>query len=124
MYLKIAVECKSPLLQKSLEVFLSKHLSTVKQCDILIKDEKVPNNKKCFYISSSPEEEKAPPFGFAILGSLFASVFLLSGTVWRETGGMTQKVQRSYFLIPAQIFSFTSVRSYIIQKRKNCIRKI
>ena len=37
--MKVAVECKSPLMQKSLEMFLQNHLSTLKQCDIVIRDE-------------------------------------------------------------------------------------
>jgi len=54
--MKIAVECKSPLLQKSLEIFLSKYLTTYKHCDIVIRDEECLADEKCFYISCDKEK--------------------------------------------------------------------
>jgi len=60
--LRIAVECKSPLMQKSIELFLDKHLSSVKQCDILIRDVKCLNDERCFYISSDKESDLLKPF--------------------------------------------------------------
>lgn len=60
--MKIGVECKSPLLQKSLEMFLSKYVSSAKNCDILIKDVKCHDNEKCFYISSESGADLVKPF--------------------------------------------------------------
>jgi len=60
--LKIAIECKSPLMQKSLELFLSKYLSSVKQCDILVRDEICLNDDRCFYISNDVEADLVKPF--------------------------------------------------------------
>ncbi|MEA2100385.1 MAG: hypothetical protein U9P72_09675 [Campylobacterota bacterium] len=60
--MKIAVECQSPLLQKSLEIFLEKHISTIKQCDIVIRDVKSLDDEKCFYISSDKESDLFKPF--------------------------------------------------------------
>jgi len=60
--LRVAVECKSPLLQKSLELFLGKHLSSSKNCDILIKDVKCAEDKRCFYVSSSKNSDLVKPF--------------------------------------------------------------
>lgn len=60
--LKIAIECKSPLMQKSLELFLSKHLSSVKQCDILVRDEVCLNDERCFYIGSDAKADLVKPF--------------------------------------------------------------
>ena len=60
--MKVAVECKSPLLQKSLELFLSKNLSSVKQCDILVRDVKSLDDDKCFYISSDSDSDLIKPF--------------------------------------------------------------
>lgn len=37
--MKVAIECRSPLLQKSLENFLEGHLSSPHSCDILLSDE-------------------------------------------------------------------------------------
>jgi len=60
--MKVAVECKSPLMQKSLEMFLQQHLSTLKQCDIVIRDIKCLNDERCFYISSSNDADLIKPF--------------------------------------------------------------
>ncbi len=60
--MKIAIECKSPLMQKSLELFLSKYLSSVKQCDILVRDEICLNDDRCFYISNDVEADLVKPF--------------------------------------------------------------
>lgn len=60
--MKIAVECKSPLMQKSLELFLKKYLSSVRQCDILVRDEKCLNDDRCFYISNNPQADLIKPF--------------------------------------------------------------
>jgi len=50
--LKVAVECKSPLLQKSLELFLKNYLSSTRQCDILVRDEECLNDERCFFIGT------------------------------------------------------------------------
>ena len=60
--MKVAVECKSPLMQKSLELFLKNYLSSVKQCDILVRDEKCLNDDRCFYISNDSEADLVKPF--------------------------------------------------------------
>lgn len=60
--MKVAVECRSPLMQKSLELFLDNHLSSVKHCDIVIRDIKCLNDERCFYISSDKESDLIKPF--------------------------------------------------------------
>ena len=60
--MKIAIECKSPLMQKSLEMFLENHLSSSKQCDIVIRDVKCLNDTRCFYISSDKDSDLVKPF--------------------------------------------------------------
>jgi len=60
--MKVAVECKSPLMQKSLEMFLQNHLSTLKHCDIVIRDIKCLNDERCFYISSDENADLLKPF--------------------------------------------------------------
>ena len=60
--MKVAVECKSPLMQKSLEMFLQQHLSTLKHCDIVIRDIKCLNDERCFYISSDADADLIKPF--------------------------------------------------------------
>lgn len=60
--MKIAVECKSPLLQKSLELFLSPFLTSLKQCDIVVRDEECLNDVRCFYISNDKRADLLKPF--------------------------------------------------------------
>jgi len=60
--MKVAVECKSPLLQKSLEMFLAKYISSKKQCDIVVRDVKCLNDERCFYISSEKNSDLIKPF--------------------------------------------------------------
>lgn len=60
--MKIAVECKSPLLQKSLEVFLAKYISSKKLSDIIIRDEECLNDVRCFFISSDAQTDLIKPF--------------------------------------------------------------
>ena len=60
--MKIAVECKSPLLQKSLELFLEKYLTTSNRCDIVIRDEECLNDERCFYIGSGDGVDLVKPF--------------------------------------------------------------
>jgi len=60
--LKISVECKSPLMQKSMEIFLQNYLSATKHCDIIIRDEPCLNDERCFYISTKKEADLVKPF--------------------------------------------------------------
>ncbi|MDB2562522.1 hypothetical protein N9X61_02845 [Sulfurimonas sp.] len=60
--MKVSVECKSPLLQKSLELFLAKYLCSSKHCDIVIRDEECIGDDRCFFISSLPNSDLAKPF--------------------------------------------------------------
>jgi len=60
--MKVAVECKSPLLQKSLELFLSGYLTSYKQCDIVIRDEECLGDERCFFVSSDEKADLKKPF--------------------------------------------------------------
>jgi len=60
--MKVAVECQSPLLQKSLEIFLSKYLTSSKKSDIIIRDEECLDDARCFYVSSNAEADLMKPF--------------------------------------------------------------
>ncbi len=60
--MKVAVECRSPLLQKSLELFLSEYLSASKKCDIIVSDEECLGNSRCFYIGSDANADLVKPF--------------------------------------------------------------
>lgn len=60
--MKVAVKCESPLLQKSLELFLSRYLSPLKSCDIVISDQKLDIDKKSIYISNDEDGDLVKPF--------------------------------------------------------------
>ncbi len=60
--MRIAVECQSPLLQKSLELFLAKYLSSSKKCDIIVRDEECLGDSRCFYIGSDANADLLKPF--------------------------------------------------------------
>jgi len=60
--MKVAIECHSPLLQKSLELFLSKYLSSKKHAEIVIRDEECFGDERCFYISSDTKADLVKPF--------------------------------------------------------------
>jgi hypothetical protein len=61
--MKVAVECQSPLLQKSLEVFLKNYISSSKKSDLVVRDEAcVGDDKRCFYIGSTPKADLVKPF--------------------------------------------------------------
>lgn len=60
--MRVAVECQSPLLQKSLELFLTKYLSSSKKSDIIIRDEECLNESRCFYISGEEGADLLKPF--------------------------------------------------------------
>ena len=60
--MKIAVECQSQLLQKSLELFLSRYLTSIKNCDIVVRDSKCNGDAKCFYISTTADADLIKPF--------------------------------------------------------------
>jgi len=62
MIMKVAVECQSPLLQKSLELFLGSYLTSTKRCDIVIRDVECLNDERCFYISSDNKADLVKPF--------------------------------------------------------------
>ncbi len=65
--MKVAVACHSPLLQKSLEIFLNKYLSSSKKSDIVIRDEECLDDAKCFYIASNEKADLMKPFSKAQL---------------------------------------------------------
>jgi hypothetical protein len=61
--MKVAVQCESPLLQRSVEAFLASHLSTYKQCDVVVRDKPVTDDvTPALIISNELEGALAKPF--------------------------------------------------------------
>ena len=60
--MKVAVKCESPLLQRSLELFLEKYLSPLKNCDIVVSDQRIEVDQKLIYVSTSSDADLVRPF--------------------------------------------------------------
>ncbi len=60
--MKIAIECRSPLLQKSLENFLQGHLSSVHSCDVVLSDEEIPGRSNLLRIGTDADADIIKPF--------------------------------------------------------------
>ena len=53
--MKVAIQCDSPLLQRSMELFLENHLSSLRQCDILIRDKNIQDDEHVSFIVGTDE---------------------------------------------------------------------
>ncbi len=60
--MKVAVQCESALLQRSLELFLDGHLSSLKQCDVVLRDRKIMDSHHSLYISDDSDADIKKPF--------------------------------------------------------------
>ena len=60
--MKIAIECRSPLLQKSLENFLEGHLVSSRSCDLLLSDELLLGRDNVLRIGSDKQADIRKPF--------------------------------------------------------------
>lgn len=66
--MKVAVQCDSPLLQRSLELFLEGHLSSVRHCDLLVRDKNIIDDRHItFVIGDTPGADLGKPFSKAQL---------------------------------------------------------
>ncbi len=66
--MKVAIQCDSPLLQRSLELFLEGHLSSKRQCDIMIRDKPIFDDEyPTFFITSDTSTDLIKPFSKAQL---------------------------------------------------------
>ena len=60
--MKVAIECRSPLLQKSLENFLEGHLCSSRNCDLLLSDEALLDRENLLRIGSDADADILKPF--------------------------------------------------------------
>ena len=76
--MKVAVQCESALLQRSLELFLDNHLSSLKQCDVVLRDKQIMDSYHSLYISSSPDSDIKKPFSrsqlYLVLEKFYAKI--------------------------------------------------
>jgi hypothetical protein len=65
---KVAIQCDSPLLQRSLELFLDGNLTSLRQCDLLIRDKDIHDDQyPTFVIGSDTSTDLIKPFSKAQL---------------------------------------------------------
>jgi hypothetical protein len=58
--MKIALACKSILLEKSLEIFLQEYLTPYRQCDFVISDKHLDIDKPLFYVATENSDLNIP----------------------------------------------------------------
>jgi len=103
--MKIAIQCKSLLLQRSLEIFLQEYLSTYKQADLIIRDTKVQDTKKSLYIASDSDADLLKPFSKAQL-------LLTIDNILKKTSSKTKKIpqeeKKSFSVLEQKIDKLTT----------------
>ncbi|MBT5933855.1 hypothetical protein [Sulfurimonas sp.] len=116
--MKIAVECKSPLLQKSLELFLEKYLSSTKKCDIVVRDQECLNDDRCFYIGSGENVDLLKPFSKSQL-------ILALESRYKELGG-SESEEEPYSHTECMDFSILEKRIELLTQeyQSNIIRAV
>lgn len=66
--MKVAVQCDSPLLQRSLELFLEGHLTSYRNSDIIIRDKDIRDSERpTFVIGAHEDSDLIKPFSKAQL---------------------------------------------------------
>jgi len=114
--MKVAIECTSPLLQKSLEMFLKPYLSSLKQCDVVLRDYQVDDdNHRSLYIASSDDADIKKPFSEAELKLILHKTLHADEVHESKTHGLADAVkavsippvERSYEQLEAQIEQLT-----------------
>lgn len=66
--MKVAVQCESPLLQRSLEIFLGSYLSSLKQCDVVVRDKSVSDDSHpTLLIGTGSDADLLKPFSYSQL---------------------------------------------------------
>lgn len=66
--MKVAIQCDSPLLQRSLELFLEGHLTSYRQCNILVRDKNIRDDEHLTFVIGTQEgSDLIKPFSKAQL---------------------------------------------------------
>jgi len=60
--MKVALVCESPLLKKSLEIYLKEHISDYESCDFVITDRAVKSKKPVLFIGKRENATLKTPF--------------------------------------------------------------
>jgi hypothetical protein len=92
--MKIAVQCESPLLQRSLELFLAPYLSTFKQCDVVVRDRRIPEDAKPSLVVAASDGDLVKPFSRSQLMLALEQMFD-RGKQAREAVAITEALEAS-----------------------------
>jgi hypothetical protein len=60
--MKVMIKCLSPLLQKTLEIYLQKYIYDIELADVLITDTKVLSEKVVFLVGTEEDADLKIPF--------------------------------------------------------------
>ncbi len=74
--MKVALVCESPLLQKSLELYLKAHISSYEACDFVISDRAVKSKKPVLFIGKRKDASLQVPFSKEQVLSLTQQFYL------------------------------------------------
>lgn len=87
--MRVAIQCDSPLLQRSLELFLEGHLSSRRHCEIIIRDRPIRDDEyPTLFISSDPAADLVKPFSKA---QLFEALHLSLQKVYEVPTATTEE---------------------------------
>lgn len=95
--MKIAVQCESPLLQKSLELLLNDSLCSLKQCDIVLSDKKALSvDKPMLWVSQESGANIVKPFSKESLHNALKQYF---STRHQQSSSSNEKEARFFELV-------------------------
>lgn len=61
--MKIAVQCESPLLQRSLEMMLQENLCSVRHCDAVLRDREIDDSEhRSLFVAANENADIVKPF--------------------------------------------------------------
>jgi len=94
--MKVAVRCESLLLQRSLEIFLHDRLSSIRQCDVVIRDRTVEEDPyTTLLIGSSKEADLVKPFSRSQLVMMIEKIGAVSEPIELPRGEKSPKRVKS-----------------------------
>jgi hypothetical protein len=65
---KVAIQCESPLMQRSLEIFLAPYLSSLKHCDVVVRDKAAADDSHtALLIGTASDADLIKPFSYSQL---------------------------------------------------------
>ncbi len=119
--MKVAVQCESALLQRSLELFLQGNLSSLKQCDLVIRDKKIMDSYHTLYIANGEESDIKKPFSrsqlYLTLENFYKKISGIQSIQAFEDEGAAETPTKDFRLLEERIEQLT-------QEYKNSIMHV